>query len=119
MDDQALAQTVHHLRDGNRIVVQLEFGNFSCAVRAPAGRRFDQVDQRDDQFALGFVGAVERLVRVRPDVIFDLLLLIEQLRGVLEFFVLEQAMHQVVARILGLLLGDRSGSAGSSIFDLM
>ncbi len=39
--------------------------------------------------------------------LLELLLLIEQLRGVLEFFVLDQAMHQFGARVIRASSGPR------------
>jgi hypothetical protein len=41
---------------------------------------------------LDFVAAVERFIGMRPDVGFDLLFLVEELGGVFEFFVLEEAV---------------------------
>ncbi len=69
-----------------------------------------QVHQRNHQLAFDVLAFVERKIGLRPDVRFELLLFVEQLRGVLEFFVLDQAMHQLGARI-GLLFrrGERVG----------
>ena len=97
-DDQALAQPVHHLRDGDGIVAQAELRDFFAAFKNLL-ESFDQVNERDDQLALHFVAAVKRFIGVRPDVGFDLLLLVEQLRGILEFFVFEQAVDEFVARV--------------------
>ena len=97
-DDQALAQAVHHLRDRDGIVAQAELRDFFSAFENLL-ECFDQVHERDDQLALHFVAAVERFIGMRPDVGFDLLLLVEQLRGILEFFVFEQAVDELVARV--------------------
>ena len=48
---------------------------------------FYQINQRDYQLALDLVAAVERFIGMGPDVRFDLLFLVEELRGIFEFFV--------------------------------
>ncbi len=79
--------------------------------------RLDEVDERDGHLAFDGVARIERAVRVRPHVRLDLLLLIEKLRGVLEFFVLEQAVDQFVARVFLRARGRRADrpAAASSI----
>ena len=80
----------------------------------------DEIDERDDEIGFGAFVVVERSVGPGPDVLFDLLLLVEQLGGVFEFFVLDQALDEFGARVGGLLFGGpASGSGGRSIFDLM
>jgi hypothetical protein len=51
-----------------------------------------EVDQRDNQVAFGAFVLIQRFVGLGPDVFFYLLLLVEKLRGVFEFFVLDQAL---------------------------
>ena len=53
----------------------------------------------------------KRLVRLRPDVFFNLLLLVQELRGVLEFFVFDQTLDQFRARVTfrAFLCGERVG----------
>jgi len=61
---------------------------------------FHQIHKRNDQLPFRLLATVKRFIRMRPNVILNLLLLVEQLRGVLEFLVFEQSMDQFVARIL-------------------
>ena len=42
---------------------------------------------------------------MRPDVVFYLLLLVEELGGIFEFFVFQEAVDEFVARILLLFAG--------------
>jgi hypothetical protein len=51
-----------------------------------------QIDEGDYQFAFGAFVVVEGFVGAGPDVLFDLLLLIEELRGVFVFLVLDEAL---------------------------
>ncbi len=113
--DQPLPQPVHHLRDGNAFMAQLEFRNFLAALEDLL-KRLDQIDERHGHLPLDGVAGIKAAVRMRPDVIFDLLLLIEKLRGVLELLVLEQAVDKLAARVL-LFLGapaDRPAAASST-----
>ena len=105
------------MRSTVNIVAQLDLGDFL----APLEHLLEdahQVDQRDHQLALSAFVVVERKIGLGPDMGFELLLLVEQLRGVLELLVLDQAVHQFGARV-DLLLGPPSGSGGKSIFDLI
>ena len=90
------------------------FGDFLAPLEHLL-ERLDQVHQRDDHLAFDRVAGVERAVRARPHVRLDLLLLVQQLRGVLEFLVFEQPVHQLVARILLLRArrADRPAAASS------
>jgi hypothetical protein len=105
---QTLAQAVHHLRDGHGFVMQLELLEAFFAFKDLL-ESFYQINEGDDQLALDFVAGVQRAVGMGPDVIFHLLLLVEQLGGVLEFFMLEKAVHKLVARILLFWTGQRIG----------
>ena len=80
----------------------------------------NQVDEGDDQFAFGSFVVVERFVRLGPNIFFDLLRLIEELGGVLEFFVFEKPLHQLFAWVAGLFLrrGERVGREKHFGFDV-
>ena len=56
----------------------------------------DEVDEGDDQFALGAFVVVQGFVGLGPDVLFDLLALVEELRGVFEFFVFDRGAGRVL-----------------------
>ena len=112
------AQPVHHLRDGHRLVPQLEFRHFLAPLEDLL-ERLHQIDERNDHLALDRVARVERAIRPRPNVILDLLLLIQQLRGVLEFLVFEQPVNQLVARIFQRIgPGERIGRQQHLRFDV-
>ena len=98
-------------------MAQLDLGHLLAALEHLL-EDAHQVHQRNRQLALRAFVVVERKIGLGPHVRLELLLLMEQLRGALEFLVLDEAMHQVGARI-DLLLGAASGSAGKSIFDLI
>ena len=102
--DQPLAQPVHHLRDGDAVVAQLELRTLPCGARAPAETSFTRSTSETTSSPSISSPAYSERSGLRPHVLFDLLLLVEKLRGVLEFFVFDQAMHQLVARVL-LLFG--------------
>jgi hypothetical protein len=65
----------------------------------------DKVDQGDDEFTFRAFIVVEGFIGLGPDVLFDLLALVEKLRGVFEFFVFDEALNEFFARVGGLLLG--------------
>jgi hypothetical protein len=65
----------------------------------------DEIDEGDDEFTFGTFVVVEGLVRLGPDVFFDLLFLVEKLGGVLEFFVLEETLDEFLSQVFSLLFG--------------
>ena len=102
---QLRAEHLHHALHGPGIVAQLDLGD----LLAPLQHLLEdahQIDQRNRQLALSAFVVVERKIGLGPHVRFELLLLMEQLRGALELLVLDEAMHQIGARI-DLLLGAR------------
>ena len=107
-----------HLRDGVGFVLQFDAGNFLFAFENLL-EDADEVDERDDQFAFRTFVVVERLVRLGPDVFLDLLTLVEKLGGVLEFFMLQEALDKFFARVFSLLLGTGQRVRWGSILDLM
>ena len=108
---------IHHLRDGDGLVVQLELGD-GLAPLEHLMKRLDQIHERDDHLAFDRVAGIEGAVRPRPDVGLDLLLFIQELRGVFELFVFEQAVHQLVARVLLLRSRERIGRKKHLRFDV-
>ena len=79
----------------------------------------DQIDQGNDQFAFGAFVVVEGFVGLGPDVFFDLLFLVEELRGVFEFFVFERRWTSSSRGSADCSSAEASGSGGKSILDLM
>src|SRR6185437_13002798 len=102
--DEALAEAVHHLRDGDAFMAQGKLGDVFFALEDVL-EGLDEIHERNDEFAFDFFTGVERAVWMRPDVLLDLLLLIKELRGILEFFVLEEAMNEFIARVFGFARG--------------
>jgi len=98
------AELRDHLRDGEDVVLKLDADNFFFAFEDLL-EDADEIDEGDDEFAFGAFIVVQGFVRVGPDVFFDLLFLVEELRGVFEFFVLDEALDEFFARIGGLFLG--------------
>ena len=93
-----------HLRDGEEFVLQLDAGNFFFAFEDLL-ENTDKVDEGDDKFTFGAFIMVQGFVGLGPDVLLDLLALVEKLRGVFEFFVFDEALNEFFARVGGLLLG--------------
>ena len=81
-------------------MLQLDAGDFFAAIEDLL-EHFYQVNERDDQIAFRAFVVVERFVRLGPDIFFDLLLLVEELRGVFEFFVFDEALDEFGARVAG------------------
>ena len=106
LDEDLAAKLRDHLRNGEGLVLQLDARDFFFAFQDLL-KHAHKIDERNDQFAFGAFVVVKRFVGLGPDVFFDLLLLVKKLRGVLEFFVLQEALDQFFARISGLLF--RSG----------
>ena len=80
---------------------------------------FYQVHERNDQLTFRFLAFVQREVRLRPHVLLDLLALVEKLRSALEFFVLDETMHEVGARVVLILgAGQRIGREQHFRFDI-
>src|SRR6185437_6915299 len=102
--DEALAEAVHHLRYGDAFMAQGKLGDVFFALEDVL-EGLDEIHERNDEFAFDFFTGVERAVWMRPDVLLDLLLLIKELRGILEFFVLEEAMNEFIARVFGFARG--------------
>src|SRR5882724_7080576 len=90
-----------HLRHGKLFVPQLDPRHFLPPLQHLL-EHSHQIHERNHQIALGPFVVVERLVRLRPYVLFNLLLLIQKLRRILEFLVFHQALHQVRPRIFRL-----------------
>ena len=113
------AELGDHLGNGEGFVLQLDAGDFFFALEDLL-EDADEIDEGDDQFAFGAFVVVERFVGLGPDVFFDLLFLVEKLRGVFEFFVLDEALDEFFARIGGLLFGggERVGREKHFRFDV-
>jgi hypothetical protein len=113
------AQLGDHLSHGELFVLQLDAGDF-FATFEDLLKNFDEIDQRDDEFAFGTFVVIKRFVGLGPDVLFDLLLLIEHLGRVFEFFVFEQALNEFFTRVGGLLFrrGERVGREEHFGFDV-
>ena len=112
------AELRDHLGDGEGVVLQLDADDFFFAFEDLL-EDADEIDEGDDEFAFGAFVVVEGFVGAGPDVFFDLLALVEELRGVFEFFVFDEALDEFFARVGGLLFGGGEGSGGRSILDLM
>src|SRR5216684_3204227 len=91
-------QSRDHLRHGKLFVPQLDPRNFFLPLQDLL-ENFHQVHERNHQFAFGPFVVVKRFVRLRPNVFFNLLLLVQKLRRVFKFFVFHQALHQFRPRI--------------------
>src|SRR6267143_2273549 len=87
-----------HLRYRKLFVPQLDPRHFLPPLQHLL-EHFHQIHQRNHQIALGPFVVIERLVRLRPHVLFNLLLLVQKLSRVLEFLVFHQALHQFRPRI--------------------
>jgi hypothetical protein len=98
------AELGNHLCDSEEFVLQLDAGNFFFAFEDLL-ENADKVDQGDDEFTFRAFIVVEGFIGLGPDVLFDLLALVEELRGVFEFFVFDEALDKFFARVGGLLLG--------------
>jgi hypothetical protein len=98
----------NHLRDGEDFVLQLDASNFFFAFEDLL-EDADKIDERNDKFAFGGFVVVESFVGLGPDVFLDLLFLVEELRGVFEFFVFEEALDELFTGIGGLLFGGGEG----------
>jgi len=79
------------LRDGEFFMTQLDAGDFFAALEDLL-ENFYEIDKGDDQVSVGAFVVVEGFVGLGPNVFFDLLFLIEELRGVFKFFVLDEAL---------------------------
>ena len=96
---QAATQVFDHLADGDCLLVHLNHGTVAGAIENLL-EGFDQIDHVGGDFRLRAFGVHEFLDRrIRPDRVFDLLLLHQHLRGRLELFVLDQPIDQLCARI--------------------
>ena len=80
---------------------------------------FHQIEQRGADAGVVIFGDERLHLRIGPDVFLDQALLLQHLGGVLELFVLEQPVDQLLARIFVGRLRASSGSRGSSILDLI
>jgi hypothetical protein len=89
-------------------VLQFDAGNFFFAFENLL-EDADEVDERDNEFSFRTFVVVEGFVRLGPDVFLDLLSLVEKLGGVLEFFVLQEALDKFFARVFSLLVGTGQG----------
>jgi len=90
-----------------------------CGARGLAGRRGRGRPWRR-QLAFGAFVVVQRFVGLGPDVFFDLLFLVEELRGVfLNFSCSTRRCTRSARGSVDCSSGLASGSGGSSIFDLM
>jgi len=98
------AKLSDHLGDGEDFMLELDAGNFFLALEDLL-EDADEVNEGDDEFALGGFVVIEGFVGLGPDVFFDLLLLVKKLSGIFEFFVLEEALDEFFARVGGLLFG--------------
>ena len=79
--DKPAAQVVDHLADRDGLLVHLHDRTRARAVQNLL-ERFHQIDHVSGQLRLGAFGVFEFLQRrIRPDRVFDLLLLQEHLRG--------------------------------------
>jgi hypothetical protein len=107
------AKLGHHLGDGEGFVLQVDADDLFAALQDLL-EDFDEVNERDDEVAFGAFVVIKRFVGPGPNVFLDLLLLIEQLSGVFEFFVFDEALDELGARVGGLLLGARAGGASST-----
>ena len=95
-------------------VLQVDAHHFFAALQDLL-EDFDEIDERHDEIGFGAFVVVERFVGPGPDVFFDLLLLVEQLGGVLEFFVFDQALHKFGAWVGGQFFRcPRAGRAGAA-----
>jgi len=98
------AELGDHLGHSEDVVGQFDADDFFFALEDLL-EDADEVDEGDDEFAFGAFVVVESFVGTGPDVFFDLLLLVEELGGVFEFFVFDEALDQFFARVGGLLFG--------------
>ena len=80
-----------HLRDGKFFVAQIDARDFFAALEDLL-ENFYEIDERDHQVGIATFVVVEGFVGLGPDVFFDLLFLVEELRGVFEFFVFDEAL---------------------------
>ena len=85
------AQLHDHLSHGELLMLQLDSNGFLAPFQHLL-ENFYQVHERNDEFAFCAFIVVERFIGLRPDVLFDLLFLVEKLRCVFEFFVFDQAL---------------------------
>jgi len=90
------AELSDHLRDGEFLVAQLDARDFFAALEDLL-EDFYEIDQGDDEVGVGAFVVVEGFVGLGPDVFFNLLFLVEELGGVLEFFVLDEALPTSIA----------------------
>ncbi len=86
------AELGDHLRDGEDFVLELDAGDFFFALEDLL-EDADEIDEGDDEFAFGAFIVVEGFVGLGPDVFLDLLFLVEELGGVFEFFVFDEALN--------------------------
>ncbi len=106
---QLFAQQIHHLRHADRLVAKLDARDFLAPLEDLL-ENAHQIHERDDQLGFRAFALVEAEVGLRPYVLLYLLLLVEELRSALEFFVFDEAMHEFRARIfLALGAGERIG----------
>ena len=102
------AELRDHLGYREGIVLELDADYFFFTLEDLL-ENADEVDEGDDEVAFGAFVVVEGFVGTGPDIFFDLLALVEELRGVLEFFVFDEALDEFFARIGGLLFGGGEG----------
>jgi hypothetical protein len=113
------AELGNHLRDSEEFVLELDAGNFFFSLEDLL-ENADKVDEGDDEFTLGAFIVVQGFVGLGPNVLLDLLALVEELRGVFEFFVFDQALDEFFARVSGLFFwrGERIGREKHFRFDV-
>ena len=99
-EGEAAVQVLDHLANGYGLFVHFEDRPGARPVEDLL-EGLDQVDDIGSEFGLGALGVHELTdCRIAQHRVFYLLFLQKHLRGGLEFFVLEQAIDQFVARIL-------------------
>src|SRR5215472_17068129 len=75
------AELRDHLGDREDVVLKLDAGHFFFAFEDVLENP-NKIDERNDEFSFGALVVVEGLVGLGPDVLLDLLLLVEELRCV-------------------------------------
>src|SRR5271165_468078 len=95
-------QLGNHLRDGELFMLELNAGDFFFALEELL-EDTDEVDKGNNEFAFSAFVVIKGFVGFGPDVFFDLLLLVEELGGVFELFVFDEALYEFFTRVGDLL----------------
>ena len=100
-DGKPPVQVLDHLAHRDGLLIHFENGPCARALQDLL-ESLDQVNHVGSEFRLGPLGIHELFERrVAQNCVFDLLFLQEHLRRRLEFLVLEQAVDQFAARVVG------------------